>query len=317
MTAASGWARKGSLIGAAALVAACSQGEAPPEGGEAAAAPPVPVRDTATVLAESLPADWRPLDDENTLYMELPSGRVVIEMAPAYAPNHVANIKALVREGFFDGLGIVRTQDNYVVQWGDPEGAHEVKAAARSLPAEFAVPLTPELPFAPLNSVDGYAKEVGFANGFYAGRDREAGLAWLAHCYGMVGVGRDTAPDSGGGTELYAVIGHAPRHLDRNVTLFGRVVQGMEQFSTLKRGTGVLGFYETIPERTSITSIRVAADVPEAGRVKLEVLRTDTPTFAALVDSRRHRQDEWFQYDVGHVELCNVPIPVRKVTATP
>lgn len=311
MSAVSLCVRMGSLIGAAGLVAGCSQGEAPPAG--VAAAPAAPVRDTATVLAESAASDWRPLDDENTLYMELPSGRVVIEMAPAYAPNHVANIKALVREGFFDGLGIVRTQDNYVVQWGDPEGDHQVKVAAASLPGEFAVPLTADLPFAPLASVDGYAKEVGFANGFYAGRDPDAGLAWLAHCYGMVGVGRDTSPDSGGGTELYAVIGHAPRHLDRNVTLFGRVVQGVEQFSTLKRGTGALGFYETVAERTPINSVKVAADVPEAERVKLEVLRTDTPTFAALIDSRRHRQDEWFQYDVGHVELCNIPIPVRRL----
>lgn len=311
MTVASGWVRAGSVTLAAALAAACNRAAVPPP--EVTAAPAAPVRDTATVLAESAPADWRPLDDENTLYLELPGGRVVIEMAPAYAPNHVANIKALVREGFFDGLGIVRTQDNYVVQWGDPEGAHQVKAAATSLPGEFAVSLTPEQPFAPLTSVDGYAKEVGFANGFYAGRDPEAGLAWLAHCYGMVGVGRDAAPDSGGGTELYAVIGHAPRHLDRNVTLVGRVVQGIDLFSTLKRGTGVLGFYETQLERASITSMRVAADVPEEERAKLEVLRTDTPTFAALVESRRHRRDEWFQYDVGHVELCNVPIPVRTI----
>jgi peptidylprolyl isomerase len=299
------------LAGVGLALSGCMQA---PEPAEPAAAAPAAVRDTATVLAESVPGDWRPLDADNTLYMELPQGRVIIEMLPSYAPNHVANIKALAREGFFDGLAIVRTQDNYVVQWGDPEASREVKAAAKTLPGEFAVAIAPELPFSPLQSVDGYAAEVGFANGFYAGRDPAAGLAWLAHCYGMVGVGRDTSPDSGGGTELYAVIGHAPRHLDRNVTLFGRVVQGIDLFSTLKRGTGPLGFYESPGERTPIRSIRVAADVPEAERVQLEVLRTDTPTFAALVESRRHRRDEWFQYDVGHVELCNVPIPVRPVT---
>ncbi len=300
------------------MLAACKPAEPPPPSPVAEvsseANPPAPVKDMGTVLAESQPSDWRPLDSENTLYMEIPQGRVVIEMAPAYAPNHVANIKALVREGYFNGLAIMRTQDNYVVQWGDPDGKREIKAAARTLPGEFTVALTPELPFTRLDSVDGYAPEVGFSGGFPVGRDPGAGTTWLAHCYSMVGVGRDTAPDSGGGTELYAVIGHAPRQLDRNVTLFGRIVRGVELLSTLPRGTAVLGFYDKPSQRIPIKSVKVATDVPEEQRTQLEVLRTDTPTFAALVDSRRHRQDEWFQYEVGHVELCNVPIPVRAPT---
>ncbi len=306
-------ARLGILI-AAILLSACAKKES---AAPAVQTPPPQVRDTATVLSESAPADWRPLDPENTLYMELGSGRVVIDMAPAFAPNHVANIKTLVREGYFDGLAIMRTQDNYVVQWGDADATREIKAAARNLLGEFTTAITPELPFTRLESVDGYAPEVGFSSGFPAGRDPATGLAWLAHCYGMVGVGRDTAPDSGGGTELYAVIGHAPRHLDRNVTLFGRVVKGIELFSTLPRGTGPIGFYETPAERIPIKAIKVAADVPEAERSKLEVIRTDTPTFNALVDSRRYRQDEWFQYQVGFVELCNVPISVREIPAAP
>ncbi len=66
------------------------------------------------LLAASSPADWRALDPENTLYMELASGRVVIELAPAFAPLHVANIRGLVRAGYFNGLSIVRVQDDYV-----------------------------------------------------------------------------------------------------------------------------------------------------------------------------------------------------------
>jgi len=306
---------RATLATAAGVLAACSPAEPPAPTAAQEPAPataaPAPVKDMGTMLAESQPSDWRPLDPENTLYMELAKGRVIIEMAPVFAPNHVANIKALVREGYFDGLSIMRTQDNYVVQWGDADGRRVIKAAARTLQPEFAVTPPADLAFTKLDSVDGYAAEVGFSNGFWAARDPKAGLAWLTHCYGTVGVGRDTAPDSGGGTELYAVIGHAPRQLDRNVTLFGRVVRGIELFSTQPRGTGPLGFYEQPTERIPIKSIKVAADVPEAERVNLEVIRTDTPTFAALVDSRRHRQEEWFQYDPGHVELCNVPIPVR------
>jgi peptidylprolyl isomerase len=51
--------------------------------------------------------------------------------------------------------------------------------------------------------------------------------------------------------------------------------------------------------------------VPAAQRTNLEVLRTDTPTFTALIESRRNRRDEWFKVPAGYVELCNVPIPVR------
>ena len=117
--------------------------------------------------------------------------------------------------------------------------------------------------------------------------------------------------DSGGGPELYAVIGHAPRHLDRNVTVFGRVVEGIERLSTLPRGTKAMGFYATAGERVPIRRVRVAADAPPAERPALQVIRTDTETFTALVESRRNRRDEWFKAPAGHIELCNVPLPVR------
>lgn len=277
----------------------------------AAAETPKPAPPTsAEILERSKPADWRPLDPDNTLYLELASGRVVIELAPAFAPNHVANIKTLVRSGYFDGMPIIRSQDNYVVQWGDPDGKREVGKAQRTLPAEFFRGAA-GLPFTPLADGDLYAPEAGFSNGLPAARDAKAGKAWLAHCYGMVGVGRDMAADSGGGTELYVVTGHAPRHLDRNVTLVGRVVQGIEQLSSLPRGTGALGFYEKPEQYVPIKAIRLAADVPAAQRTQLQVLRTDTPTFEAFVDARRWRRDDWFVDPVGHIELCNVPLPVR------
>jgi peptidylprolyl isomerase len=282
----------------------------------AADAPPT----MASVLAGTTAADWRPLDPENTLYLELASGRVVMELAPAFAPAHVANVKALAREGYFDGLAIIRSQENYVVQWGDPDGDDEqkrrpIRSGKRSLPAEFDRALGAELPFAPLPDGDVYAPEVGLSGGFPAARDAKAGRAWLAHCYGMLGAGRGNTADSGGGAELYVVIGHSPRHLDRNVTLLGRVVSGMERLSTLPRGTGGLGFYEQPEQRVPVSRVRVAADVPQAERTELEVLRTDTRAFASLVEARRFRREEWFLQPVGRLELCNVPIPVRPRTA--
>ncbi|UXI66880.1 peptidylprolyl isomerase [Tahibacter amnicola] len=281
-------------------------------------APPEKPRTMTDVLAASKPSDWRPLDPANTLYLDIAAGRVVIELAPRYAPQHVANIKALVAEKYFDGIPFIRSHDNYVVQWGDPNGGDKEKAkpirtAKRHLPAEFSRPIDKALPFTPLPDGDVYAPEVGWSDTFPVARDPEAGQTWLAHCYGTIGAGRDNAPDSGGGTELYVTIGHAPRHLDLNVTLVGRVVQGMELLSALPRGTAALGFYDKPEQYVPIKSLRLAADVPEAERTKLEILRTDTETFTALVETRRNRRDEWYLKPAGKVELCNVPLPVRAI----
>mgnify|MGYP001043531445 CR=1 FL=1 len=268
-------------------------------------------RSMADVLAAAVPADWRPLDPENTLYVELEAGRVVIELASRFAPQHAANIRQLARQGYYDGLAIVRAQDNFVVQWGDPDGTRSLGRARATLPAEFTVAIDPGLPFTPLPDGDGYATEVGFSDGFPAARDPRKGQAWLAHCYAMVGAGRGNDVESGSGAELYVVTGHAPRQLDRNIALVGRVVAGMEGLSALPRGRGPLGFYEDPAQHVPIRSVRVAADVPESERSRLEVLRTDTATFAALVESRRNRRDDWYKVPAGYIDLCNVPLVAR------
>ena len=274
---------------------------------------------TAEILAAAGGSDWRPLDPENALYVELAGGRVVIELAPLFAPQHVANLRALAREKYFDGLAIVRVQDNYVVQWGDPHADNAQKArqilhAKPALPAEFDRAIDVKIPFTPLPDGDVYAPETGFLNGFPVARDKASGHMWLVHCYGMVGAGRGDTANSGGGAEDYVVIGHAPRHLDRNCTLFGRVLQGMELLSSLPRASGPMGFYDKAEQYVPIRSIRVAADVPPAERSDLEVLRTDTETFRKLIEARRARSEEWFLQKPGRVEVCNVPVPVRRKT---
>lgn len=263
------------------------------------------------VLAAATSADWRPLDPERTLYIELPNGRVVVELAPQFAPSHVENVRALARERYYDGLPITRSQDNFVVQWSDPTGKKPVGKASRTLPPEFTRPAA-GLAFTPLPDPDTYAPQTGFVEGFPVARDSVTGAAWLVHCYGMIGAGRENAADSGGGPELYVVTGHAPRQLDRNVTLFGRVVQGMELLSSLPRGAGAMGYYEKPEQYTTIRAIRLAADVPAAQRTQLEVLRTDTRTFADLIESHRNRRDEWYKVAAGRIDICNVPLPVRE-----
>lgn len=267
----------------------------------------------AQVLAQAPASAWREPNPNDTLYLELPSGRVVIELAPAFAPRHVANIRKLAATHWWDGLAILRVQENYVVQWGDPAAG---SAQARALPADLHIPAeftrdSENLPFTALIDGDVYAPQVGWSLGFPVGRDPASGQTWLAHCYGMVGAGRDAAADSSNGTELYAVIGHAPRHLDRNITLVGRVLSGMEHLSTLPRGSGDLGFYTAEERKPPILRIRLASAVPAAERTHLQVLRTDSDSFRLWIEARRNRREEWFIDPVGHVDLCNVPIPVR------
>lgn len=270
-------------------------------------------RTLSDVIAASKPSDWRPLDPANTLYMDLPAGRLIIELAPQFAPKHVTNIRQLVHGQYFDGLSIVRAQDNFVVQWGDPDNKKPLGDAKKTLAPEFTRP-SAGLNFTVLPDPDTYASQVGFVDGFPAARDSAQGETWIAHCYGVLGVGRDVAADSGGGTELYVVTGHSPRQLDRNITVAGRVVHGMELLSALPRGPAPMGFYDKPEMRTAIRQIRLATDVPAAERMSLEVMRTDTQTFADVIESRRNRRDDWYKVPAGRIDLCNVPIPVRKAT---
>ncbi len=276
-----------------------------------------PQRGMQEILDAAPAAHWRDLDPDRTLYLDLAPGRlVVIELAPEFAPGHVANIRALARAGFWDGTSVYRVQDNFVAQFGDVHGddparARDLGEAARALPAEFERPAA-GLAFEPLPDADGWAPEAGFAHGFPAARDPGAGIAWLAHCYGAVGAARGMEADSSLGAELYVVIGQSPRQLDRNITVVGRVVDGMQWLSALPRGPEPMGFHESGALRAPIRSVRLASSVPAAERIPLQVLRTGTATFDELVESRRNRRDGFYKRPAGHIDLCNVPLPVRR-----
>ncbi len=265
------------------------------------------------ILDASTAADWRTPDPNNLLIMDIAGGRVVIELAPQFAPEHVANIRTLATEHFWDGLSIYRSQDNFVVQWGDaeedPKLTKSLGTAKIKLPAEFSVTKFDKKQFHAIPDNDGWSKHAGFVKGFPAATDGKQ--TWLAHCYATLGAGRGNEPDSSTGAELYVVTGQSPRQLDRNITTVGRVLQGMEFLSVLPRGTGPLGFYEKKEQRAPIKAIRLASTMPESERVNLEVFRTDTKTFDELVEARRNRKDDWYLNKAGHIDVCNVPIPVR------
>ncbi|MDI1253927.1 peptidylprolyl isomerase [Thermomonas sp.] len=276
---------------------------------------------SAKDIIDAAPASaWRTLDPANTLYMELDTGRVIIELAPGFAPQHVANIKTMAKGGFWDGLSIYRSQDNFVVQFGDADADDKAKAkpfpdgTRQHLPAEFTRS-DKSTHFDRLPDVDGWAPQVGFIDGFPTARDPKSGKAWLTHCYGMLGAGRSNEPDSSIGAELYVVIGQAPRALDRQLSAVGRVVKGMDLLSTITRGPEPMGFYDKAEQRTTIKAIHVASEVPESERTPLQLLRTDSQAFIDATEARRNRVDDFYKIPAGHIDLCNVPLPVRALLA--
>lgn len=278
-------------------------------------APTAKPKTPGEITAAAPKSDWREIAAQDLLVFELQGGKkVVMQLAPDFAPIHVANIRALAGGGWWDGAKIYRVQDNYVVQWGNNESEKPFPAGVTAKPpAEYARTAT-GLTVTELGSPDAYASRAGFVNGWPVGFHDKEGLANLAHCYGMVGVGRDLSPDTGTGGELYAVIGHSPRHLDRNIALVGRIVQGLEHISALPRGTEALGFYKERSSDVPIVSAKLASDLPAAERPRFEYLTG--ASFDAYLHARKNRQDDFFIRPAGGADLCNVNVPVRPVPAS-
>ena len=265
------------------------------------------------IVAQAPAAAWKTIPADDLMVLDLANGgRVVIQLAPAFAPVHVANIKALSRGGYWNGATIYRVQDNYVAQWGLNESDKPwPKGVTAKPPAEYTRSLK-GLRITPLGSHDPYAAGAGFADGWPVAYNVKQGWADLTHCYGTVGVGRDLSPDTGTGGELYAVIGHGPRQLDRVIAIVGRVIDGIDKMSTLPRGTEALGFYKDKAQYVPIASIRLASEMPAAERPSFEVMDTSSATFARYLKIRANRHDTFYIRPAGGVDLCNVQVPVRK-----
>lgn len=271
---------------------------------------------TADILKDAPPTAWAAIPPEDLLVVDSAAGRVVIQLAP-FTPAHTDAIRALARAGRFDGGAVVRVQDNYVVQFaakesrdmrGGPQGPGAPKPGAK-LPAEYDWAASKSWTALPYR--DAYAAQAGFNRGWPVAR--AGGREWLVHCYGMVGNGRDLPPDTGDGSELYAVIGHAPRHLDRNMAVVGRVVDGLANWTALPRGTEALGFYKDAAQRTAVTRVRLASDLPAAERPRLRMMDTASPSFRALITARANRSEPFFATPAGGVDVCNVAVPVQPV----
>jgi cyclophilin family peptidyl-prolyl cis-trans isomerase len=293
---------------------------------------PKPAPAPSEIVAAAPAGEWVAIAPADLLVMDLASGkRVVIQlMPPPFSQGWVGNIRKLAAAHWWDETSINRVQDNYVVQWGDATekkvlpvglvtvGESEYTSADAAVVVNSAAMTVQRAAKTLGDEANGRFEDEWRYNDPYSGNTftnqgwpiaSDGKAYWPVHCYGMVGVGRDMPPDTGTGAELYTVIGHAPRHLDRNIALVGRVISGIEHLSSLPRGTGDLGFYKTPAERTGITSIRIGSEV--AGLPRFEYLSTESASFAQYADARANRRDPFFIRPAGGADICNIPVPVR------
>ncbi len=277
------------------------------------AAPPAKPTTPSEVVAAAPASAWRTISPDDLLVIDLKNGgRVVVQLAPQFAPVHVANIRALARAGWWNGAAVYRLQDNYVAQWGNNESEKALpEGVVAKPPAEYTRRLR-GLGVRPLGFSDPYAPGAGYALGWPVAYSPRAGWANLAHCYGSVGVGRGLSPDTGMGGELYAVIGHGPRHLDRNIAVVGRVIEGIDRLSSLPRGTGDLGFYKERSEDAPIASVRLASQIAAGERPSFQYMDTRSASFGSYLRLRANRKDTFYERPAGGVDLCNAPVPVRR-----
>ena len=297
----------------ACLAASCAPNAvAPPPVPAASQAPALTTKD---VLERAGPTFFKRIADEDLLLIDLADGRrVTMQLAPRFAPVHVANIRALARGHWWDGATIYRVQDGFVVQWGrNEDGRAYPPGVTAKPPAEYALPIE-RAAIIPLGFPDAYSPLPGFVDGWPVGYDPASGTAALAHCYAAVGAGRDLAPDTGTGGELYAIIGHSPRGLDRNLAVVGRIIDGFAAMTALPRGTGDgLGMYTDKKMEVPIRRAILAADLPAAERPAWEAIDTNHPMFPDYIRARAGRKDEFYQAPANAVDLCSVGVRTRKV----
>lgn len=254
------------------------------------------------------PVKWRQLDAENTLYIESSQGPILVEMFPEVAPQHVARIKELARERFYDGLIFHRVIDNFMAQTGDPSGTSRGSSSKSDLQQEFQFKRGGEMPFVAAS------RQGGTWQGFYKTLAIETYpdaqmqftsdnrvRAWALHCPGIASMARSGIVNgvdqvNSANSQFFLMRATYPS-LNKDYTVWGRVVWGLDSVQKIAVGSPP-------PSPDRMLSVRVMADLSESERVALYVLRTDSADFQELVDDTRRKRGADFS-------ICDVQIPAR------
>ena len=270
----------------------------------------IEVQLTEDEIASALAPDWRDVSPENLILVETTYGDIVIELNADFAPNHANQFRQLVREDVYNGTRFYRVIDAFVAQGGLQED--ELIEPYPTIKNENDRPIS-DAAFVPLGNADLFAPVVGHIDGFAVGRSETLGSEWLLHCPGALAMARDNDPDSGG-TEFYIVL-DAQRYLDRNLTVFGRVIDGMQYVQKLKRGVRAIesGVIQAPEQGDEILSMTVAADMAAAIRPAYQVQAMPTQAFEDAKTAKRVREEDFFYRKPPEMlDICGFDVPVRK-----
>jgi len=255
---------------------------------------------TGPVQAQT--ADWRPLDLDNTLVIDTTKGRIVVEMSPAVAPNHVERLKTLARAGFYDGIVFHRVISDFMAQTGDPLGTGQGGSDMPDVAGEFSFRRDLAAPFGEVSTIRGVSTGyVGSLPVVTASDDAlflsaaQSVEAWGAFCPGVAAMARQREPDTAN-SQFFLMRG-SERNLDHNYTAFGYVVQGLDVVYKLNIG-------EPPRQPDKMVTVRVAADLPADQQPRLQVMDPRSAAFRAFVAKRKKEEGEAF-------DICSLQLPVQ------
>ena len=271
---------------------------------------------TSTVTAHSINAtetQWRNVAPENMMIMTLPHGDVVFELSTDFSPEHVKQFKKLAKDGVYKGNKFYRVIDGFVAQ-GGPDEATEKKFDIKTLKIEEDLAIDKNWQYTKVQDNDLFAPITGFKNGFGIGVDEAAGKAWLTHCPGILALGRGNEPDTAT-SHFYITNGQAPRYLDRIMSVFGRVIYGMNHVQAIQR-TSVIEGDDDVPSElyTPILDMQLMSDVPEDKQWQIAVEDTSSEAFVKKIDDRRKRENAFFYKKPPPVlDVCQVPVSTKLI----
>jgi peptidylprolyl isomerase len=263
--------------------------------------PPAPAQPSTP--AAPGPADWRTPDPNDVLVIDTNKGRILVEMIPEAAPQHVARMRELAHENFFDGLRFFRVIEDFMDQTGDPQNSGQGGSSKPNVPAEFTFRRGADLPF--VMAADQTVAEIGFVKSLPVmsqsmmlgamTKDQKV-TAWGLYCQGVAGMARDENPDSGN-SQFFLMRGPFPS-LEKKYTAWGRVISGMDAVKAIKVGEPVAD------PQDRMERVRLLGDLPDKDRPKVRVIDPKGPWFKAEIERVRAAKGADFS-------ACNVDIPVE------
>ena len=223
-------------------------------------------------------ADWRTIAPENLLVIDTAKGRILVELSPLAAPNHVERVRTLADRGFYDGLKFHRVIPNFMAQTGDPQGTGEGGSDLPDLKGEFTFRRGRDAGFVAVPNAG--AGLVGLVGTLPVQTQPDAQMMITADfkvdahglfCPGVFGMARSSSPDSAN-SQFYLMTGRNDG-LNGIYTAFGRIVSGLDVVRALKPGAESQDGAVADPD--VMTRVRMASAMPagEAPTVRVQDVR--------------------------------------------